>query len=557
MSEPTVSSAASSPTTETEAVTTTSGAPQPGSEPSEPFNPALDNATESDPAPKVVSETGSERTPDVQADDTSADPQTVTETAIPAETSDGAAPATTPAAASALATPAPPRPSAFPSPAVLARSGAPSPAQLAGRLIPATPGVRSSQFGRVSDDGTVYVITPEGENEVGSYPGATPEEALAYFTRKYAEADAQADLLLQRVTQTGLSAKEAADGLAKLREATKDLRAVGDLVALVAKLENVATAVEARRQVDAAERAEAREVAKARRTEIVEAAEGIAAQPEEKIQWKASSSQMRQFLEDWKTAQREGPKLDRETEQALWHRLSGARNGFDKMRRVHFAQLGSAQANAKATKEELVVEAEQLSQNTEWGPTAGAFKRLMDRWRQAGRASRADDDALWLRFKAAQDTFFAAKDHVVAAENDEFTVNLQVKEELLEQAKALLPIKDLDTAKATLRKIQNRWDAAGKVPRPDLERIEKGMRRVEAALREADDRKWVKGNPEVAARAQSLVTQLEAACEGLRADLAKAETSGNAPKIAKAREALEARESWLEQARSGLAEFSR
>ncbi|WP_116113501.1 DUF349 domain-containing protein [Austwickia chelonae] len=444
---------------------------------------------------------------------------------------------------------------ANPSPASLAKTPPPSPAQVAGRLHPTTPGVRSSEFGRVADDGTVYVITPDGEKDVGSYPGATPEEALAYFTRKYDEVNAQADLLLQRVTQTELSTKEATDGLAKLRETVQDLRAVGDLVALAAKVEHVATAVEARKQVEAAERAQAREAATARRVEIVEAAEKIAAQPEERIQWKASSAQMRQLLDDWKTAQREGPKLDRETEQALWHRLSGARNSFDKVRRVHFAQLGNAQAAAKTAKEELVTEAEKLAQSTDWGSTAGAFKRLMDRWRQAGRASRTDDDALWARFKAAQDSFFAAKDQVVAAENEEFTANLKVKEELLKQAQALLPVKDLDATKSSLRQLQEKWDAAGKVPRADLDRIEKGMRRVEAAVREAEDRKWQRTNPEVAARAQSLVTQLEAACDGLRADLAKAEASGDARKISKAKEALEAREAWLEQARSGLAEF--
>ena len=408
----------------------------------------------------------------------------------------------------------------------------------------------------MAEDGTVYVTTPEGEKEVGSYPGATPEEALAYFTRKYAEVDAQADLLLQRVTQTDLSAKEAAEPLAKLRESTKDLRAVGDLVALAAKVENIATALEARRQVEATERAAAREAARVRRLEIVEAAEKIAGQPEEKIQWKASSAQMRQLLDDWKAAQKSGPKLDRENEQALWHRLSTARNSFDKLRRVHFAQLGNAQSAARSAKEDLVEEAERLAQSTEWGPTAGAFKRLMDRWRQAGRASRGDDDALWARFKAAQDSFFAAKDQVVAAENEEFTENLKVKEQLLKAAQALVPVKDLEATKASLRQIQEKWDAAGKVPRADMDRIEKAMRRVEAAVREAEDRRWQRTNPEVAARAQSLVTQLETACEGLRKDLAKAVAGGDAGKIAKATEALEAREAWLAQARSGLAEFS-
>ncbi|HYO86610.1 MAG TPA: DUF349 domain-containing protein [Dermatophilaceae bacterium] len=434
------------------------------------------------------------------------------------------------------------------------RVKAPSPAALAGRLQSA-PHRTAAAFGRVAQDGTVFVRAPEGEREVGSYPGASPIEALAYFARKFAEVDAQADLLLHRVTQTDLSVKDAIDALNRLRETTANLRAVGDLAALAAKIETIATAVQARRTLESAERAAAREAAKAHREQIVAAAESLAGQPEDRIQWKTSSSRMRELLDEWKGTQRSGPKLDRDTEQGLWQRLSAARNSFDKLRRVHFAQLGSVQAVAKATKEELAVEAEVLATSTDWGPTASAFKRLMDRWRQAGRASRGDDDALWQRFKAAQDAFFAAKDAVVAAENEEFIGNLAVKEELMKQAESLLPIKDLETTKATLRSIQDKWDAAGKVPRADVERLEKGMRRVESAVREADERRWAATSPEVAARAESLVTQLETAVAGLRTDLATAEANGNSRKVAAAREALQAREAWLEQARAGLAEF--
>ncbi len=413
-----------------------------------------------------------------------------------------------------------------------------------------------TKFGRVAEDGTVFVRIGDEEKEVGSYPGATPEEAMAYFGRKFDEVAALAELLHQRVTQTDMSAKDGAEGLKRLREAIADLRAVGDFPALYVRIEDIATAVEVRRTTENQERSAARAEALAAREAIVAEAEKLAGQPEEKVQWKQSSARMRELLDEWKNAQRNGPKLDRESEQALWHRLSSSRNSFDKMRRVHFAQLGSAQAEAKARKEELVAEAETLKSSTDWGQTAGAFKRLMDQWRQAGRASRSDDDALWTRFKAAQDAFFAAKDEVVASENVEFEANLAIKEELLKQAQAILPIKDVEAAKARLRPIQEKWDAAGKVPRAAIKRMEDGMRKVETAIRDADQQKWKRTDPEVAARANSMVTQLEAAVEGLRGDLAKAEAAGDAKKIAKAREALEAREAWLEQVRAGLEEFS-
>ncbi len=531
-------------------------------------NPPADvAAAEHTPADTTAAEHTPADTAPIEApvgDEPAADARVNETTGSEAPASEAAAPAADelPGAAAAGDTPdpAPTSPAPTPTPP---KPQAPTPHPPAAGTTDGTPGgtpatapaTNSATFGRVAEDGTVYVRTPEGEREVGSYPGASAQEALAYFARKFDEIDSLADLLYQRVTQTDLSAKDGADGLKKLRDAVGDLRAVGDLVALSAKVENIATALEARRVVESEQRAVARAEAIAAREQIVAEAERIAAQPESKVQWKSSSARMRTLLDEWKAAQRGGPKIDRETEQALWHRLSSSRNSFDKMRRVHFAQLGSSQAEAKSAKLELVEEAEKLATSTDWGATAGAYKRLMDRWRQAGRASRSDDDTLWKRFKAAQDSFFAAKDAVVAAENEEFQGNLVVKEELLTQAQALLPVRDLEATKAQLRALQEKWDAAGKVPRADMDRVEKGMRRVEQAVRDAEDKRWKSTNPEVAARAASLASQAEAALEKYRRDLEKAQASGDQRRITKAREALEARESWLKQARAGLAEF--
>jgi len=413
----------------------------------------------------------------------------------------------------------------------------------------------TSAFGRVADDGVVYVTTPDGERPVGSYPGATAGEALAYFGRKYDDLVATVDLLLQRVTQTDISAKDAQDAYAKLREQTQEPNVVGDLPALEARMAEIGTAVEGRRAEDAQQRAAAREEGRAVREALVAEAERIAGQPEASIQWKSSGARMRELLDEWKAHQRSGPRLDRSSETSLWQRFSSARNGFDRARRVHFAQLDTQQSDAKTAKEKLVAEAEKLSTSKDWTPTAGAFKRLMDDWRRAGRAGRSDDDALWERFKAAQDAFFAAKDAVVAKEEEGFKANLEVKERLLSEAAGLLPLKDLEQAKASLRSIQDRWDKAGKVPRGDLERTEKALRRVEQGVRDAEEKRWSRSNPEAAARAQSLADQLETAMQRLRDDLAKAQASGDPTRIERAQSALEAREALLAQARRGLDEF--
>jgi hypothetical protein len=441
----------------------------------------------------------------------------------------------------------------------------PSPAALAGRKAavhpvapPAPPEAevsRSAEFGRVAEDGTVLVRTADGERAVGSYPGSTPEEALAYFARKYDELVAAAQLLEQRVTQTDLSSHDARDSLRKLREQIGEANVVGDLPALEALVGRIEGEISDKSAQEAEHRAAARAAATGTREALVLEAEELAGRDPHTVQWKAASARMRELLDEWKGHQRSGPRLDKETENALWQRFSAARNGFDRSRKAWFSQLDEQHAEAKRTKTRLVEEAESLATNRDWGPTAGAFKRLMQQWRQAGRAQRADDDALWLRFKAAQDAFFEAKDAVVAAENAEFTENLTVKEALLAEAEALLPVTDLEAAKAALRGIQERWDAAGKVPREDMARVEGRLRKVEQAVRELDEDRWRRSNPEVTARAQSMVDQLERAVQGLEQDLEAARASGDERRIREAEQALEARRQWLDSARAGLDEF--
>jgi hypothetical protein len=412
-----------------------------------------------------------------------------------------------------------------------------------------------SSFGRVDDDGTVWVRTGSSERAVGSYPGASADEALAYFVRKYEEIDAQIDLFAQRLAAADMTPAETQSGIARLREAVAEPNAVGDLAALSARVDSLAPVAAARRRAADESRAKAREQARARRAALVEKAEQLAAVPPEKTQWRTDGQTMKELFETWRTEQKGEGKLDRRSEDELWKRFSHARTAFDRKRRQYFAQLDETQGEAKSAKEKLVKEAEALQGSTDWGPTAQAYKRLMDRWREAGRASRKDDDALWQRFRAAQDAFFAARHAAQAEQDSEFAANLEVKRALLAEAEALVPVRDLAAAKSALRDIQERWEAAGKVPRAELDQIERRMRSVEQSVRDADDRRWQSSNPEARARAQSAVDQLETAIADLEADLAKARAAGKAKRVADAEASLAARREWLEQTRKALKDF--
>ena len=101
-----------------------------------------------------------------------------------------------------------------------------------------------SQFGRVAEDGIVYVRTPEGERAVGSYPGKSAEEALSYFVRKFESLASEVALLASRIKNGALVPSDAHEAVNKLREQVKNLNGVGDLALLAASVEQLPSLIE-------------------------------------------------------------------------------------------------------------------------------------------------------------------------------------------------------------------------------------------------------------------------------------------------------------------------
>ncbi len=407
----------------------------------------------------------------------------------------------------------------------------------------------SDPWGRVDTDGTVYVRTADGERAVGSWQAGDPAEAMAFFERKYAALVTEADLLEQRIKTTDLSPAHADASIDRLLGSVTDAHAVGDLDGLRARVESLRDLVSHRRDERRAERAHAREEAVAVKERIVAEAERIAA---EATHWKHSGERLRHLLDEWKAA----PRADRAVETALWKRLSAARNAFAKRRKAYFADLASERETTRIRKEKLAAEAESLASSTEWGPTAAAFRELMRSWKSAGRAARETEDELWGRFKTAQDTFFSARSEAFAERDAHLRENADAKQKLLEEAERLLPVKDYRSARASLRSVQERWEAVGPVPRDARDQLESGLRRVADAVRKADDDQWRRSNPEAVARAETTVTQLRAVISQLESRLQRAREKGDEQAARQAEEALTARRSWLAEAERTLAEFS-
>jgi hypothetical protein len=252
-------------------------------------------------------------------------------------------------------------------------------------------------------------------------------------------------------------------------------------------------------EADRSQRQEYRATQTARKEALAVEAEDIAANS---TQWKAAGDRMHAILDEWKTIN----GLERKVDEALWKRYSAARDTFNRRRGSHFSELDKERSGVKQAKERLCERAEALSDSTDWTATSAAFRDLLTEWKAAGRIAREVDDALWRRFKAAQDTFFAARNAVTAEKDVELAANATAKEALLAEAEKL-DTKDHDAAKAALRRIADKWDAIGKVPRERSADLERRLRAVEKKVRDAGDAGSV--DPEVQARAEQFRTRAE------------------------------------------------
>ncbi|KOT35032.1 DNA repair protein [Streptomyces rimosus subsp. rimosus] len=407
--------------------------------------------------------------------------------------------------------------------------------------------VSSDPWGRVDETGTVYVRTADGEQVVGSWQAGTPEEALAYFERKYEGLVVEIGLLERRVRTTDLSAKDAMAAIGHLRQQIDEHHAVGDLDALRKRLDQLVADVEARREERKAQKARQSDEARQAKEKLVAEAEELAASE----QWRAAGERLRALVDSWKSL----PRLDRKSDDELWHRFSHARSAFSKRRKAHFASLDAQREEARKTKERLVAEAEALSGSTDWGPTAARYRELMADWKAAGRAQREHEDDLWNRFRGAQDIFFQARSEVFAERDAEQRENLTRKEELVAEAEKLLPVQDLKAARAAFRSINERWEAIGHVPRDARPKIEGRMHAVERAIQESEEAEWRRTNPEARARAAGLTGQLQDAVDKLQKQIDAARAAGNDAKADKLARELEGRQALLDQALKGLEEF--
>jgi hypothetical protein len=406
----------------------------------------------------------------------------------------------------------------------------------------------AESFGRVGEDGTVFLRLPDGsERPVGQFAAGGVDEALHYYAGKYNDLSQSLELTATRLADNKCTPRDAMAVAAKARHALEEPAFIGDISLLMARIGQLEVLANIRAQILDEERKAAAAQAQQAREEIVAQAEALATS----TAWNQTGDKYRALVEQWKALPRPTAE-QRPATDALWERLRTARRTFDKARKVHREEQDRKRAAAAAVKTELADKAQALADSTDWQSTAAAFRDLMEQWKKAGFAGKRDDEALWQRFRAAQEKFFTARKETFNARDNDQKKNLAAKKELLAKAEQLLPVKDAKAARRALREIQGEWSGIGHVPRADKPKLDARLRKVDDAIRNAETSAWRRSNPEIRDRAQGLVDAYRASVAKLEAELAAAQESGDQQKIDSAQQSLNQQRLMLESAEQSL-----
>jgi hypothetical protein len=345
----------------------------------------------------------------------------------------------------------------------------------------------------------VWLISSAGERVIGSWQAGDREAAFAHFGLRFDDLSTEITLMEERLASGTGDARKIKATASALADTLPTASVLGDIDALAGRLTSILELADATVAADRSRRDEHRATQTARKEALAVEAEDLAANS---TQWKVSGDRMRAILDEWKTI----TGLDRKVDDALWKRYSAARETFNRRRGSHFADLDRERVGVREAKERLCERAEELSGSTDWTATSAEFRKLLTEWKAAGRAARDVDDALWHRFKAAQDSFFTARNAASAEKDVELRANATAKEALLAEAERL-DTSNLEAARAALRSIADKWDAIGRVPRERSAELERRLRAVEKKVRDAGDADW--SDPQAQARAEQFRTRAE------------------------------------------------
>lgn len=197
--------------------------------------------------------------------------------------------------------------------------------------------------------------------------------------------------------------------------------------------------------------------------------------------WNKASERLQAIQAEWRTI---GFAPKRENNK-IYDRFRTACDKFFEAKHAFYAEAKEDMSNNLVIKTTLCERAEAIAERTDWAKATEELLALQAEWKASGAVSRKYADAIWKRFRAACDKFFANKSQHFSSVDNEYTANLAAKQALLEEM-SQATVKSFDE----IKEYQRRWSEIGFVPIRHKDELQKqykaALDKLFASVRGAD-----------------------------------------------------------------------
>ena len=204
-----------------------------------------------------------------------------------------------------------------------------------------------------------------------------------------------------------------------------------------------------------------------KKTALCEKVEAIAKEENKNsADWENHTKQIIEIQTEWKTIGFAPQKMNGK----IFERFRAACDDFFGRKSEFFTNLKKEFAENAEKKKALVEKAQALKDSTDWKSTSDKLIALQKEWKTIGMVPKKYGDQLWNDFLAACNQFFEARNAANAGTRNEEHVNLEKKQDIIAQLKALLEDAGDDT-QATVRKLTEEYNAIGHVPYKEKDKL--------------------------------------------------------------------------------------
>ena len=197
--------------------------------------------------------------------------------------------------------------------------------------------------------------------------------------------------------------------------------------------------------------------------------------------WNKASERLQAIQAEWRTIGF-APKKEN---NKVYDRFRAACDKFFEAKHTFYSEAKEDMSNNLEIKTALCERAEAIAERTDWTKATEELLALQAEWKASGAVSRKYADAIWKRFRAACDKFFANKSQHFSSVDNEYAANLAAKQSLLQEM-SQATVKSFDE----IKEYQRRWSEIGFVPIRHKDELQKqykaALDKLFASVRGAD-----------------------------------------------------------------------